>query len=178
MRRTLGIIGAVAAAGVAAWLLTGSPLHAQLGSASPVASTVSVGTTTVQLLAANGSRHGIIIYNQSTNVISVTPGTAAAVASGGGTINIAASGGMLSMSCNVNYPCGNAWQAIRVRREQCRFDLGILMRYNLNDRPTPGGSFEPRLNPKIVKHAAQRQARAVTAAHMGNRWPEHGTHRR
>jgi hypothetical protein len=96
--------------GAVAWFA--APALAQLGSASPVASTVTVGTTSVSLLAANGARHGVTFYNQSTNVISVTPGTAAAVASGGGTINIAGSGGMLVVTCSTTYPCGNAWQGI------------------------------------------------------------------
>jgi hypothetical protein len=106
----LGIFLAVAVAAFAIWGLR--PASAQLGSASPVATTVTVGTSSVQLLAANGSRHGVTFYNQSSNVISVQPGTAAAVASGGGTINIAGSGGMLVVTCSTTYPCGNAFQGI------------------------------------------------------------------
>ena len=86
--------------------------NAQLGSASPVSTTVSVGTASVQVLPANASRHGVIFYNQSAYVISILPGTGTAVASAGGTINLPASGGMLSLSCWNTYPCGNAFQAI------------------------------------------------------------------
>jgi hypothetical protein len=39
-----------------------------------------------------------------------------------------------------------------------------MTRYNMNDRPVPGGSMEPRLNPKIV----ERQLNAK----LGPRLPE------
>ena len=110
--KILGAIFAVLVAALAGWLATSLPSLAQLGSSSPVASTVSVGTSSVQLLAANGARHGVTFYNQSANVISVGPGTAAVTASGGGTVNVAGSGGMLVITCGTGYPCGNAWQGI------------------------------------------------------------------
>lgn len=85
---------------------------AQTGQTSPVSTAVTVGATSVQLLPANGGRHGITFYNQSANVISVQPGASAAVASGGGTINIPASGGSLTITCSNSFPCGNAFQGI------------------------------------------------------------------
>ena len=106
----LGAVVAVALTITGAWFVT--PSIAQLGSASPVSTTVSVGTASVQVLPANASRHGVIFYNQSAYVISILPGTGTAVASAGGTINLPASGGMLSLSCWNTYPCGNAFQAI------------------------------------------------------------------
>jgi hypothetical protein len=106
------VIIPVVVALIVGWIATSLPTFAQLGSSSPVASTVSVGTSSVQLLAANGARHGVTFYNQSANVISVGPGTAAVTASGGGTVNIAGSGGMLVITCGTGYPCGNAWQGI------------------------------------------------------------------
>lgn len=108
--RLLGIVAFVAVAvGLA---LSNKPAVAQLGSASPVSTAVTVGTTSVQLVAANGARHGLQIYNQSANILSIVPGTSAAVANAAGTINIAASGGMFVITCSPTFPCGNAWQAI------------------------------------------------------------------
>ena len=112
MYRLIGVVGVVVIATLAAWGLSGKPSWAQLGSASPVSTAVTVGTTSTQLLAANGARHGLQIYNQSANILSVLPGTAAAVANAAGTINVAASGGMLTITCTATFPCGNAFQGI------------------------------------------------------------------
>lgn len=90
----------------------GRPAIAQLGSASPVATAVTVGTSSTQLLPANGARHGLTIYNQSANTLSVLPGTAAAVANAAGTINVPASGGLFHITCSNSFPCGNAFQGI------------------------------------------------------------------
>jgi hypothetical protein len=110
--RIIGAAAILILGAIAAGIFTDRPSWAQLGSASPVATAVTVGTTSVQLLAANGSRHGVQIYNQSANVLSVLPGTTAAVASAAGTINVAASGGMLVITCTPTFPCGNAFQGI------------------------------------------------------------------
>lgn len=110
MRKTLVAILSLFAVGIAAAIFR--PALAQLGSSSPVATAVTVGTSSVQLIGANGARHGLTIYNQSANTLSVVPGTAAAVANAAGTINVAANGGMLTITCNDRFPCGNAFQGI------------------------------------------------------------------
>lgn len=110
IRLAIVVLALVAVLGLVSALLR--PALAQLGSASPVATAVTVGTSSVQLVPANGARHGLTIYNQSSNVISVLPGAGTAVANAAGTINIAASGGMLTITCNDRFPCGNAFQAI------------------------------------------------------------------
>ena len=46
-----------------------------------------------------------------------------------------------------------------------------MARYNLNDRPVPGGSMEPRLNPNIVERQLNAKLGGIPEPDRGPRKP-------